>query len=213
MAYTLVRRHASSSVSPRPANAGQEGPGVPMRRGPPHFMGDEMPKKVPCSRCGALRSRGPGSLPEERLVCRSCRRREPQPYGPRPVHQPVQLALTLVRERPCLQRGTTSERGYGAPHQQLRKALLSEWHPGDPCARCGGPMLADELLDLDHADDRGGYLGLSHASCNRSANGLRWLRSTRVCESCRGPFTPRRRAQRFCARLCARRARAHAAAV
>jgi hypothetical protein len=40
---------------------------------------------------------------------------------------------------------------------------------GKPCPRCGRPMLAGQALDLDHTDDRAGYLGISHAGCNRRA--------------------------------------------
>lgn len=57
------------------------------------------------------------------------------------------------------------------PHKTLRRRLLAALaqRPGQPCARCGQPMYASQLLDLDHTDDRSGYLGLSHRSCNRRA--------------------------------------------
>lgn len=64
--------------------------------------------------------------------------------------------------------GSTSARGYGARHQRLRKAL-APYVVGMPCARCGQPIKAGEAWDLDHTDDRRGYLGPSHASGNRSA--------------------------------------------
>ncbi len=57
------------------------------------------------------------------------------------------------------------------PHKTLRKRLLAQLavHPGAPCPRCGQPMHPGQRLDLDHTDDRSGYLGLSHAACNRRA--------------------------------------------
>jgi hypothetical protein len=73
--------------------------------------------------------------------------------------------------------GTTAQRGYGASHQALRKQLLARWRPGDPCARCGQPMLyrwmtdgsgrRTSAIDLGHTDDRTAYTGLEHRSCNR----------------------------------------------
>jgi hypothetical protein len=55
------------------------------------------------------------------------------------------------------------------PHKTLRRRLLADLarRPGQPCARCGQPMYQTQLLDLDHTDDRLGYLGLSHRACNR----------------------------------------------
>jgi hypothetical protein len=50
------------------------------------------------------------------------------------------------------------------------------------CARCGEPIRPGESWDLDHAEgDGNGYLGPSHAACNRAAprireNGLVWSR-------------------------------------
>lgn len=66
-------------------------------------------------------------------------------------------------------RGTTTQRGYGREHQQARVAALSRYQPTDPCARCGEPLgTYRKALDLDHTDDRAGYLGLSHSRCNRA---------------------------------------------
>jgi len=70
--------------------------------------------------------------------------------------------------------GNTTQRGYGAQHQQLRATLMAELrrNPGQPCHRCGQPMWPDrQAIDLGHTDDRTGYHGLEHASCNRSAGG------------------------------------------
>lgn len=73
------------------------------------------------------------------------------------------------RSRPSLrarQSGTNT-----GPHKTLRKRALAalKSNPGQPCPRCGWPMWPSQQLDLDHTDDRSGYLGLSHRSCNRRA--------------------------------------------
>src|SRR6266487_7141255 len=74
---------------------------------------------------------------------------------------------------------STNARGYGTPHRKLRDRLLAAWQPGDPCARCGQPMLyrwtLDQhgrkvsAIDLGHTADRAGYVGLEHRACNRGA--------------------------------------------
>ena len=66
---------------------------------------------------------------------------------------------------------------YHYRHQQLRKRLLRRHRPGDPCPQvvagvvCGQPMYVEQGLDLGH-DDRGGWLGLVHARCNRQAGAI-----------------------------------------
>jgi hypothetical protein len=65
-------------------------------------------------------------------------------------------------------RGGTTVGGWGWSHQKLRKALLPQAY-GQPCARCGRPMLQGQELHLDHSDARTGYLGFSHARCNLRA--------------------------------------------
>lgn len=59
---------------------------------------------------------------------------------------------------------------YDYRHQQIRKALIASgyWLMA-PCPRCGLPMKPGQRLDLDHTDDRAGYLGLSHSRCNQGA--------------------------------------------
>ncbi len=59
-------------------------------------------------------------------------------------------------------------RGYDHQHRAIRKAGLPAAY-GTPCARCGETMLEGQDLDLDHTDDRAGYLGFSHRACNRAA--------------------------------------------
>jgi hypothetical protein len=73
--------------------------------------------------------------------------------------------MTTRTRRSTRTRGKTND----GPHKTLRKRLLADLarRPGQPCARCGLPMWPGQLLDLDHTDDRTGYLGLSHRSCNR----------------------------------------------
>lgn len=63
--------------------------------------------------------------------------------------------------------GTTTQRGYGNTHQQLRRRLLATFQPGQPCARCGQPMWDKRHIDLGHTDDRTAYTGLEHRRCNR----------------------------------------------
>ena len=67
-------------------------------------------------------------------------------------------------------RDSTVNRGYGAAHVALRRALLPRAY-GTACVRCGDPMLRGQALDLDHNDERTGYNGFAHAECNRRAAG------------------------------------------
>ena len=93
--------------------------------------------------------------------------------------------------------GSSTARGYGSEHQRLRRQLLARWRPGDPCARCGQPMLYRWLvqpdgrrvsaIDLGHTDDRRGYTGLEHRACNRRDG----QRKTTAVLRMRGPMTAR----------------------
>ena len=83
------------------------------------------------------------------------------------------------KPRPRRAPGHTTAHGWGSQHQKTAKAWLALWQPGDPCCRCGQPMWQRwtywpsgkrvSAIHLDHTDDRTGYLGLSHASCNTAA--------------------------------------------
>lgn len=70
-------------------------------------------------------------------------------------------------------RGTTTARGYGARHRNLR----AQWAPqvatgAVPCWRCGDLITPGTAWDLGHTDDRTGYGGPEHArACNRAAGG------------------------------------------
>lgn len=65
-------------------------------------------------------------------------------------------------------KGSTTERGYGYTHQELRRTLLPYAY-GQPCPRCGETMRPGQPLDLDHTEDRSAYTGMAHRSCNRRA--------------------------------------------
>jgi hypothetical protein len=80
--------------------------------------------------------------------------------------------------------GSTSQRGYGYNHQALRRALLPHAY-GQPCPKCGETMRPGQPLDLGHNDDRTGYTGMEHASCNRRAGARK-----------RNRFRPRSRQRR-----------------
>jgi hypothetical protein len=77
-------------------------------------------------------------------------------------------------------RGTTTDRGYGHTHRQLREQRLKQYRPGDLCAHGGEPMwwwplhIARDYLDLPHLPDRSGYLpGLACRNHNRAEGATR----------------------------------------
>jgi hypothetical protein len=73
---------------------------------------------------------------------------------------------------PQHQRGTVAS-GYGAEHKHRRAAWAPRVAGGRVhCARCGKLIAPHDDWDLDHRDDRSGYLGPSHRSCNRAHNFL-----------------------------------------
>ena len=70
--------------------------------------------------------------------------------------------------------GSTVAKGYGTKHQNLRRALAPVVDAGGAlCSRCGKPIEPGEPWDLDHSDDRAGYLGPSHRACNRNTSSRR----------------------------------------
>jgi hypothetical protein len=65
-------------------------------------------------------------------------------------------------------------RGYGAEHQRIRRALQRLVAAGCAvCTRCSKTIALGEDWDLDHTDDRRGYRGAAHSSCNRRAGALK----------------------------------------
>jgi hypothetical protein len=150
-----------------------------------------------CSECGNAMHVTPASAPPERRRCRECQKARPknpksdwvpqmvtcpcgktfeqQRYGQKychPDHRPHAWGNGRGAGSPRKQ-ASSSARGYGGEHKMLRRKALAELVDGSPCPRCGGAMHAGQDLDLDHADDGTGYLGLSHSECNRRAGAIR----------------------------------------
>jgi hypothetical protein len=80
-------------------------------------------------------------------------------------------------DRCKLRRGRQATR-YGGAHQAKRKAERPHMY-GQPCSRCGLPLVAPIELDHDDDDPTGRrYRGWSHRRCNREArNKLEALRA------------------------------------
>jgi hypothetical protein len=82
--------------------------------------------------------------------------------------------------------GVTAARGYGREHQRLRAWWQVQIDAGG--VRCSRPecpfpgrvVLPGMLWDLDHSDDRSGYLGPAHRRCNRAAGARKGNRARSV---------------------------------
>jgi hypothetical protein len=70
------------------------------------------------------------------------------------------------------ERGTTSQRGYGSRHRELREQWRPHVEEGKViCSRCKLPIRQGEPWDLGHDDhDRTKYKGPEHMDCNRGAS-------------------------------------------
>lgn len=64
-----------------------------------------------------------------------------------------------------------SARGYGRAHRQLREQWRRKIKAGacPPCSRCGRPIFPSEAFHLDHEENREGWRGPAHSSCNVKA--------------------------------------------
>lgn len=70
-------------------------------------------------------------------------------------------------------RGTSTARGYGQAHRNLREAWRPKVEAGTTrCARCNKLIHPQQPWDLGHDDhDRSRYLGPEHTACNRATSG------------------------------------------
>ena len=69
-------------------------------------------------------------------------------------------------------RGSSTARGYGTQHRKLR-AQLAPAAIGTTCHFCGQPILTGQKVALDHTEDRTGYRGIVHLTCNAADGGRR----------------------------------------
>jgi hypothetical protein len=102
-------------------------------------------------------------------VCKRCGAPTWSPKSPYCLtHRPsLELRVRWAAKR-------RDNRDYGANHQAVRERCKELVASGlDICARCGQPIAKGAQFDLDHADDRAGYLGVSHSRCNRQAGARR----------------------------------------
>jgi hypothetical protein len=69
----------------------------------------------------------------------------------------------------------TAARGYGSRHRALRAEYQFRMDHGEVfiCHRCRRVITPTQFWDLDHTDDRAGYQGPAHRSCNRRAGLLK----------------------------------------
>ena len=68
-------------------------------------------------------------------------------------------------------RKSTNDRDYGARHKAVRAEYARAMEGGFVflCPRCDLAVDPQLPWDLDHTDDRTGYLGPAHRTCNRRA--------------------------------------------
>lgn len=98
---------------------------------------------------------------------------------PRRPASPCIAEPTCPHTTPCPvhadDRGTTTERGYGADHQTVRAQVAPMVEAGAAtCWRCGDPIDPDGPWDLGHDDhDRSIYRGPEHPGCNRATSSRR----------------------------------------
>jgi hypothetical protein len=99
---------------------------------------------------------------------RSCKRCGALTWSP---HSPYcREHMPSLEQRARWAAKSREARGYGGAHRQAREKYAALVATGlATCARCGGPIAKGAPFDLDHDDSRGGYLGVSHPGCNRTA--------------------------------------------
>lgn len=170
------------------------------RRNPVRRRGKIPPSKQgTCSLCGGAMHRGSTSLPQGVATCLPCRRsRRAEAARPLPIRpcetcgemfEPTQKTHVYCHQE-CRPRGArvrgphalpTHLRGYGHAHQKLRAQWVPLVATGEvDCALCQDPIEVDQKWDLDHTEDRTGYRGPAHSSCNRQEGAIRGNRGRRA---------------------------------
>lgn len=107
-------------------------------------------------------------------ACSTCGRQ----YQPKRKDQ--RFCRTACRDRKLgarrrVRRGTTTQRGYGAPHRRERERWRPVVEAGDAtCCRCHKRIPPDAAWHLDHDDnDRTRYRGVACATCNTRAGAIK----------------------------------------
>ena len=82
---------------------------------------------------------------------------------------------------------TTTEKGYGAKHQAERRRWQRRLDKGElvQCSRhdqpyCPGNPVDPSHWELDHNDDRTGWLGPAHPPCNAYAGRVQTATATMI---------------------------------
>lgn len=97
---------------------------------------------------------------------------------PRLIPAGTRYCQACTRTRDA-RRGTARQRGYDTAHQRERTRLAPLVATGGyPCTRCHTTITPGTPWDLGHTDDRTGWTGPEHASCNRQAGGTRGAAAT-----------------------------------
>jgi hypothetical protein len=186
-----------------------------------------------CSKCGKEVERS--WSPAEVIVCLVCRRKSPaylertasppKDWGQgicpicstvfaRTSHNQVYCSAICRESRRNWSYGTKAataeERGYGKAHREER----ARWKPivdnGQAvCCLCGQWIEPGTEWHLDHTEDRTGYRGASHASCNRRDGATRGARRTNArrriekqCATCQRVFVTPYPKQTYCSAEC-----------
>jgi hypothetical protein len=179
-----------------------------------------------CSQCGKEVQRSWTSA--EIIICMVCRRKRQRTTPADLGWAECRICQRLFEKRRATQvycssecrnsrRGWTQkiaspdERGYGKAHRDER----ARWKPiverGEAfCCLCGLWIDPSKTWHLDHNEDRTGYRGVAHPSCNVRDGAIRGAKSSnrarpklqKICPTCIRPFATIYPRQRYCSREC-----------